>query len=262
MAKLTKRQIQRKHEKKRRENQLKLYQRTILALVCTILYFIVAVNVSTSILKSITSFSNNKPDDKFTIIEADGCKFKMYKYAYPHYKFTSLLIDESLEDFDTEQLNFKVDEKHSINSERELIDFYRFAKTDQTKLYVLIDSKHKKLIDTVEKLRDFESIIDVKGKAEIYNCGNPNAQNTIVFVDRTLNIVPKNIAFWNLGIKVKEADIITKSIDDSNVFSSYYSKNYTKGDTQLTPLDDYNIYVIVNKDNLKLIAACKALEID
>ena len=186
----------------------------------------------------------------------------MYKYSYPAENFTSLLIDESLKDFNLDVLNFKYDEKHYISSERELIDFYRFAKTDRTKLYVLIDSKHKKLINTVEKLRNFESIIDVKGKAEIYNCGNPNAQNTIVFIDRTLNIVPKNIAFWNLGIKVKEDDIIIKSIDDSNVFSSYYSNNYTKGDTYLTPLDDYNIYVIVNKDNLKLIGTCKALEID
>ena len=263
MTKLTKRQIQRNLKKKRREKQLQLYKSIILALVSTIIFFIVVVNVSTSVLESITSLSNyNKPDDKFTIIEANGCKFKMYTYAYPHYKFTTLLIDESLKDFEPKQLNFNVDEIYNIRSERELIDYYQQAKKNQTKLYIIIDPKHKKLISTMENLREFESIIDVKGKAEIYNCGNPNAQNVIIFVDRDLNIIPKNIAFWNLGIKAKEDNIINRPIDDSNFFSSYYSKNYTKSDNPLTFSDDFNIFIIVDKDNLELIDACKNLGID
>ena len=259
MAKLTKRQIKMKHEKERRAKQLKLYKTLISYAIGLILFFIVAINVKNFVLKSINSIKNyNKVDDRFTFIEADNCKFKMYKYSHPHENFTSLLIDESLKDFDLEQLDFKYDEKFYIKSERELIDFYGFAKTDHTKLYIMIDSKHQKLIDTMERLHEFESIMDVKGKAEIYNCGTPDAQKTIVFVDRTLNIVPKNIAFWNLGVKPYDIKII----DDSNVFCSYYFKNYTKKDKKLTPLDDYSICVIVNKDNKKLIAACKALEID
>lgn len=259
MHKLTKRKIKAKKERIRREKQLKLYKTLALYAICVVLFFIAAIIVNNSISKSIASLKNyNKPDDKLTFIEADDCKFKMYMYSQTDKSFTSILIDESLKDFDLEQLDFKYDEKFYIKSEREIIDFYRFAKTDRTKLYVLIDSKHKDLIDTIEKLRDFESIIDVKKKTEIYNTGNPKAQNTIVFVDGTLNIVPKNIAFWNLGIEPDDIRII----DDSNVFSSYYSKNYTKGDTQLTPIDGYNIYVIVSKNNKKLIAACKALGID
>ena len=259
MHKLTERQIITRNEKKRREKQLKLYKTLTLYAIGLILFFIITINVKNFVLKSVQSIKDyNKVDDCFTFIESDNCKFKMYKYSHSHKSFTSLLIDESLKDFDLEQLDFKYDEVFYINSERELIDFYRFVKTDQTKLYVMIDSKHKKLINTMEKLREFELITDVKGKTEIYNCGNPNAQNTIVFVDKTLKIEPKNIAFWNLGIKPDDIRII----DDSNVFSSYYSKNYTKGDAHLTPLDDYNIYVIVNKDNKKLIVACKALEID
>lgn len=259
MHKLTKRKIKAKKERIRREKQLKLYKTLALYAICVVLFFIAAIIVNNSISKSIASLKNyNKPDDKLTFIEADDCKFKMYMYSQTDKSFTSILIDESLKDFDLEQLDFKYDEKFYIKSEREIIDFYRFAKTDRTKLYVLIDSKHKDLIDTIEKLRDFESIIDVKKKTEIYNTENPKAQNTIVFVDGTLNIVPKNIAFWNLGIEPDDIRII----DDSNVFSSYYSKNYTKGDTQLTPIDGYNIYVIVSKNNKKLIAACKALGID
>lgn len=259
MHKLTKRKIKAKKERIRREKQLKLYKTLALYAICVVLFFIAAIIVNNSISKSIASLKNyNKPDDKLTFIEADDCKFKMYMYSQTDKSFTSILIDESLKDFDLEQLDFKYDEKFYIKSEREIIDFYRFAKTDRTKLYVLIDSKHKDLIDTIEKLRDFESIIDVKKKTEIYNTGNPKAQNTIVFVDGTLNIVPKNIAFWNLGIEPDDIRII----DDSNVFSSYYSKNYTKGDTQLTPIDGYNIYVIVSKNNKKLITTCKALEID
>ncbi|MBP3831089.1 MAG: hypothetical protein ILA02_01755 [Clostridia bacterium] len=259
MNKLTKRQIKTRNEKERRAKQLKLYKTLISYAIGLILFFIVAINVKNFVLKSIDSIKDyNKVDERFTFIEADDCKFKMYMYSQTDKSFTSILIDESLKDFDLEQLDFKYDEKFYIKSEREIIDFYRFAKTDRTKLYVLIDSKHKDLIDTIEKLRDFESIIDVKKKTEIYNTGNPKAQNTIVFVDGTLNIVPKNIAFWNLGIEPDDIRII----DDSNVFSSYYSKNYTKGDTQLTPIDGYNIYVIVSKNNKKLIAACKALEID
>ena len=263
MAKLTKRQIQIKSEKKRRENQLKLYRNIFLCTVCIIMLFIVSVNVSKSISKSISLLSNyNKPDDKFTVIEANNCKFKMYKYAYPHYKFTTLLIDESLKDFEPKQLNFNVDEIYNIRSERELIDCYQQAKADQAKLYIIIDSKHKKLINCIERLHEFENIIDVKGKAEIYNCGNPNAQNVIIFVDRELNIIPKNIAFWNLGIKAKEDNIINRLIDNSNFFSSYYSKNYTKSDNPLTFSDDFNIFIIVDKDNLELIDACKNLGID
>ena len=259
MAKLTIRQIKMEHEKERRAKQLKLYKTLISYAIGLILFFIVAINVKDFVLKSVQSIRDyDKVDDKFTFIEADNCKFKMYKYSHPHENFTSLLIDESLKDFDLEQLDFKYDEKFYIKSERELIDFYRFAKTDRTKLYVMIDSKHKKLINTMEKLREFELITDVKEKAEIYNCGKPDAQKTIVFVDRTLNIVPKNIAFWNIGVTPYDIKII----DDSNVFCSYYYKNYTKKDEKLTPLDDYSICVIVNKDNKKLIAACKALEID
>lgn len=259
MSKLTERQIKTKNEKRRRAKQLKLYKTLILYAISVILFFIVGVNVKNFVLKSVQTIKDyNKVDDSFTFIESDNFKFKMYKYSRSHEKFTSLLIDESLKDFDLEQLDFKYDEKFYIQSERELIDFYGFVKADHTNLYVMIDSKHIKLIDTMERLHEFENIMDVKGKTEIYNYGNPNAQNTIVFVDKTLNIVPKNIAFWNLGIKPDNIKII----DDSNVFFSYYSKNYTKGDTQLNTSDDYNIYVIVSKDNKKLIAACKALEID
>ena len=259
MKKLTERQIKTRNGKKRRAKQLKLYKTLILYAIGLILFFIVTTNVKSFVLKSVQSIKDyNKVDDRFTLIEADNCKFKMYKYSHPHKNFTSLLIDESLKDLNLEQLDFKYDEKFYINSERELTDFYRFVKTDRTNLYVMVDSKHQKLIDTMDKLREFENIMDVKGKAEIYNCGNPNAQNTIVFVDSTLNIVPKNIAFWNLEIKPNDIRII----DDSNVFSSYYFKNYTENGAQLTPLDGYNIYVIVSKDNKKLIAACKALEID
>jgi len=259
MNKLIKRQIKTRNEKERRAKQLKLYKTLISYAIGLILFFIVAINVKNFVLKSIDSIKDyNKVDERFTFIEADNCKFKMYKYSHPHENYTSLLIDESLKDFDLEQLDFKYDEKFYIQSERELIDFYGLVKADQTNLYIMIDSKHQKLIDTMERLHEFESIMDVKGKAEIYNCGTPDASNTIIFVDESLHIKPKNIAFWNLGIKPDDIRII----NDSNVFSSYYSKNYTKGNSQLTPLDDYNIYVIVSKNNKKLIAACKALEID
>ena len=100
MNKLTQRQIKTRNEKERRAKQLKLYKTLISYAIGLILFFIVAINVKNFVLKSIDSIKDyNKVDERFTFIEADNCKFKMYKYSHPHENFTSLLIDESLKDF-------------------------------------------------------------------------------------------------------------------------------------------------------------------
>ena len=259
MNKLTERQIKRKYEQKRRSKQLKLYKTLIKYFIGLILFFIIAIIMKDFVLSSINTLTNfNRLDDNFKIINTDDYSFQMYEYSNPHENFTSLLIDESLKDFDLDTLDLKYDEKIYFHSDRELTDFYSFVKQDRTKLYILVDVKHKELIDFIENLHDFESIVDVKDKAEIYNCGNPEAKNTIVFVDNSLNIIPKNIAFWNVGIQPDEIRLI----ENANSFSDYYYDNYIKTDLNPAALDNYNIYVIVNTNNKKLIAACKALEID
>ena len=116
MAKLTKRQIKMKHEKERRAKQLKLYKTLISYAIGLILFFIVAINVKDFVLKSVQSLTDyDKVDDRFTFIESDNFKFKMYKYSHPHENFTSLLIDESLKEFDLEQLDLSTMKNFTFN---------------------------------------------------------------------------------------------------------------------------------------------------
>ena len=237
--------------KKSKRNTLKqnisLHLYTIIAIV---LFFTTIATIA----NAVQTFNNNDSKSDFTLIEAGEYKFKMYQYSYPHEKFTTLFIDESLSDFDVNLLNMHYDEKLYFHSKRELQDFYNFAKTDRTKLYVLIDSEHRDLQAEIESLDVFENICDIKDKTQIFNCGNTKSDKTLVFVDDSLNLYPKNIAYWNLGIDPK----LIGTINDPTKFYTYYCENILPGGS--TDLYNYNIYIIVSNKNKKLIKVCKLLK--
>ena len=88
--------------KKSKRNTLKqnisLHLYTIIAIV---LFFTTIATIA----NAVQTFNNNDSKSDFTLIEAGEYKFKMYQYSYPHEKFTTLFIDESLSDFDVNLLN-------------------------------------------------------------------------------------------------------------------------------------------------------------
>ena len=237
--------------KKSKRNTLKqnisLHLYTIIAIV---LFFTTIATIA----NAVQTFNNNDSKSDFTLIEAGEYKFKMYQYSYPHEKFTTLFIDESLSDFDVNLLNMHYDEKLYFHSKRELQDFYNFAKTDRTKLYVLIDSEHRDLQAEIESLDVFENICDIKDKTQIFNCGNTKSDKTLVLVDDSLNLYPKNIAYWNLGINPE----LIGTINDPTKFYTYYCENILPGGS--TDLYNYNIYIIVSNKNEKLIKICNLLK--
>ena len=108
--------------------------------------------------------------------------------------------------------------------------------------------------EKIESFKDFEKILDVKDKTQIFNCGNANSKKTYVFVDDTLDILPKNIAYWNLGITPDGSSII----HDSEKFYSDYCKYIAPGG--IFDLYNYNVYIIVSNQNKKLIKICKLLK--
>lgn len=220
----------------------------------TIIAIILFLITTATITNAIHTFNNNNLKSGFTLIESGDYKFKMYRYSSPHEKFTTLFIDESLSDFDVNLLNIPYDEKLYFHSQRELEDFYSFAKTDRTKLYVLIDSEHTDLQEEIESFNDFENIYDVKNKAQVFNCGNTKSDQTLVLVDNSLNLYPKNIAYWNLGIDPK----LIGTINDPTKFYTYFCENILPGGS--TDLYNYNIYIIVSNKNKKLIKVCKLLK--
>ena len=226
-------------------NTLLLY--TIITIV---LFFITVATIS----KAIQSFNDNSSQNDFTLIESGDYKFKMYQYSYSSKKHTIMLIDESLTDFDIDSLNIAYDEKQYFHTQRELEDIYISSKTDKNKLYVLIDAEHIELQEKIESFKDFEKILDVKDKTQIFNCGNANSKKTYVFVDDTLDILPKNIAYWNLGITPDGSSII----HDSEKFYSDYCKNIVPGG--MFDLYNYNVYIIVSSQNKKLIKICNLLK--
>lgn len=220
------------------------------------LYTIIAIalffTTIATIAKTVQTFNDNNSKSDFTLIEAGDYKFKMYQYSYPHEEFTTLFIDESLSDFDVNLLNMHYDEKLYFHSKRELQDFYNFTKTDRTKFYVLIDSEHIDLQNEIEKYNDFENIYDVKDKTQIFNCGNTKSDKTLVLVDDSLDLYPKDIAYWNLGINPE----LIGTINDPAEFYTYYCENILPSGN----LYNYNIYIIVSKKNKKLIKICKLLK--
>ena len=218
----------------------------------TIIAIILFLITTATITNAIHTFNNNNLKSGFTLIESGDYKFKMYRYSSPHEKFTTLFIDESLSDFDVNLLNMHYDEKLYFHSKRELQDFYNFAKTDRTKLYVLIDSEHRDLQAEIESLDVFENICDIKDKTQIFNCGNTKSDKTLVLVDDSLNLYPKNIAYWNLGINPE----LIGTINDPTEFYTYYCENILPSEN----LYNYNIYIIVSKKNKKLIKICKLLK--
>ena len=220
----------------------------------TIIAIILFLITTATITNAIQTFNDSNSKSDFTLIEYGDYKFKMYRYSSPHEKFTTLFIDESLSDFDVNLFNIPYDEKLIFHSKRELEDFYNFAKTDRTKLYVLISSEHTDLQEEIESFNDFENIYDVKDKTQIFNCGNTKSDKTLVFVDNSLNLYPKNIAYWNLGIDPK----LIGTINDPTKFYTYYCENILPGGS--TDLYNYNIYIIVSNKNKKLIKVCKLLK--
>ena len=220
----------------------------------TIIAIILFLITTATITNAIHTFNNNNLKSGFTLIESGDYKFKMYRYSSPHEKFTTLFIDESLSDFDVNLLNIPYDEKLYFHSQRELEDFYSFAKTDRTKLYVLIDSEHTDLQEEIESFNDFENIYDVKNKTPIFNCGNTKSDKTLVFVDDSLKLYPKDIAYWNLGITPENIG----TINDSSKFYTYYCENISPGGN--TDLYNYNIYIIVSNKNKELIEMCSKLK--
>ena len=220
----------------------------------TIIAIILFLITTATITNAIHTFNDNNSKSDFTLIEAGNHKFKMYRYSYPREKFTTLFIDESLSDFDVNLLNIPHDEKLYFHSKRELEDFYNFAKTDRTKLYVLVDFEHIELQKEIESFNDFDNICDVKDKTQIFHCGNTKSDKTLVLVDDSLNLYPKNIAYWNLGIDPK----LIGTINDPTKFYTYYCKNILPGGS--TDLYNYNIYIIVSNKNKKLLKLCKLLK--
>ena len=220
----------------------------------TIIAIILFLITTATITNAIHTFNDNNSKSDFTLIESGDYKFKMYRYSSPHEKFTTLFIDESLSDFDVNLLNIPYDEKLYFHSKKELEDFYNFAKTDRTKLYVLVDSEHIELQKEIESFNDFDNICDVKDKTQIFHCGNTKSDKTLVLVDDSLNLYPKNIAYWNLGIDPK----LIGTINDPTKFYTYYCKNILPG--RSTDLYNYNIYIIVSNKNKKLIKVCKLLK--
>ena len=235
-------------KKSKRKCSFNNYSLHLYTIITIVLFFITIANIA----NTINTFNNNDSKSNFTLIEAGEYKFKMYQYSYPHEKFTTLFIDESLSDFDVNLLNMHYDEKLYFHSKRELQDFYNFAKTDRTKLYVLIDSEHRDLQAEIESLDVFENICDIKDKTQIFNCGNTKSDKTLVLVDDSLNLYPKNIAYWNLGINPE----LIGTINDPTEFYTYYCENILPSEN----LYNYNIYIIVSKKNKKLIKICKLLK--
>ena len=235
-------------KKSKRKCSFNNYSLHLYTIITIVLFFITIANIA----NTINTFNNNDSKSNFTLIEAGEYKFKMYQYSYPHEKFTTLFIDESLSDFDVNLLNMHYDEKLYFHSKRELQDFYNFAKTDRTKLYVLIDSEHRDLQAEIESLDVFENICDIKDKTQIFNCGNTKSDKTLVLVDDSLNLYPKNIAYWNLGINPE----LIGTINDPTEFYTYYCENILPSGN----LYNYNIYIIVSKKNKKLIKICKLLK--
>ena len=184
----------------------------------TIIAIILFLITTATITNAIHTFNDNNSKSDFTLIESGDYKFKMYRYSSPREKFTTLFIDESLSDFDVNLLNIPYDEKLYFHSKKELEDFYNFAKTDRTKLYVLVDSEHIELQKEIESFNDFDNICDVKDKTQIFHCGNTKSDKTLVLVDDSLNLYPKNIAYWNLGIDPK----LIGTINDPTKFYTYY----------------------------------------
>ena len=220
----------------------------------TIIAIILFLITTATITNAIHTFNDNNSKSDFTLIESGDYKFKMYRYSSPREKFTTLFIDESLSDFDVNLLNIPYDEKLYFHSKKELEDFYNFAKTDRTKLYVLVDSEHIELQKEIESFNDFDNICDVKDKTQIFHCGNTKSDKTLVLVDDSLNLYPKNIAYWNLGIDPK----LIGTINDPTKFYTYYCENILPGGS--TDLYNYNIYIIVSNKNKKLIKVCKLLK--
>ena len=237
-------------KKSKRKCSFNNYSLHLYTIITIVLFFITIANIA----NTINTFNNNDSKSNFTLIEAGEYKFKMYQYSYPHEKFTTLFIDESLSDFDVNLLNMSYDEKLYFHSKRELQDFYNFAKTDRTKCYVLIDSKHTDLQNEIEKYNDFENIYDVKDKTQVFNCGNTKSNKTLVLVDNSLNLYPKDIAYWNLGINPE----LIGTINDPTEFYTYYSENISHGGS--ADLYNYNIYIIVSNKNEKLIKICNLLK--
>ena len=237
-------------KKSKRKCSFNNYSLHLYTIITIVLFFTTIATIA----KAVQTFNDNNSKSDFTLIEAGDYKFKMYQYSYPHEKFTTLFIDESLSDFDVNLLNMHYDEKLYFHSKRELQDFYNFAKTDRTKLYVLIDSEHRDLQAEIESLDVFENICDIKDKTQIFNCGNTKSDKTLVLVDDSLNLYPKNIAYWNLGINPE----LTGTINDPTEFYTYYCKNISPGG--VIDLYNYNIYIIVSKKNKKLIKICKLLK--
>ena len=235
-------------KKSKRKCSFNNYSLHLYTIITIVLFFITIANIA----NTINTFNNNDSKSNFTLIEAGEYKFKMYQYSYPHEKFTTLFIDESLSDFDVNLLNMHYDEKLYFHSKRELQDFYNFAKTDRTKLYVLIDSEHRDLQAEIESLDVFENICDIKDKTQIFNCGNTKSDKTLVLVDDSLNLYPKNIAYWNLGINPE----LIGTINDPTEFYTYYCENILPSEN----LYNYNIYIIKKKKNKKLIKICKLLK--
>lgn len=226
------------------------YRMHLYTMITIVLFFITVATIS----KTIHSYIDNSSQNDFTQIESKNHVFKMYQYSYWHSKHTIILFDESLKDFDIDSLNLAYDEKQSFHTQRELEDIYISSKTDRNKLYVLIDDEHIELQEKIEGFKEFDKILDVKDKTQIFNCGNKKSNKTYVFVDGTLNISPKNIAYWNLGINPDGSSII----HDSENFYSDYCKNIVSGG--IFDLYNYNVYIIVSNQNKKLIKVCKLLE--
>ena len=237
--------------KKSKRNALKQNISLHLYTIITIILFFITVATITNVIHN---FNNSNLKSDFTLIESGDYKFKMYQYSYPREKFTTILVDESIKSFDVDLLNIKYDEKLYFHSKRELEDFYYFTKTDRTKLYVLIDSEHTDLQNKIESFHAFDTLLDVKDKTQIFHCGNKKSDKTLVFVDSSLNISPKNISYWNLGIDPENLNIIR----NYQKFYMDYCKNMVSGGT--FDLFNYNIYVIVSNKNKELLKICKLLK--
>lgn len=238
---------------KKRSNRKYLngkYTLLLYTMIAIVLFFITVATIS----KAIHSYIDNSLQKDFTLIESGDYKFKMYQYSYSSKKHTIMLIDESLIDFNLDSIHIAYDEKQYFHTQRELEDLYLITKTDRNKLYVLIDAEHIELQEKIESFKDFEKILDVKDKTQIFHCGNTKSNKTYVFVDDTLDIFPKNIAYWNMGINPDGSSII----HDSENFYSDYCKNIVPGG--MFDLYNYNVYIIVSNQNKKLIKVCKLLE--
>ena len=226
------------------------YRLLLYTMITIVLFFITVATIS----NAIHSYNDSSSQKYFTLIESGDYKFKMYQYSYSSKKHTIMLIDESLTDFDIDSLNIAYDEKQYFHTQRELEDIYISSKTDKNKLYVIIDAEHIELQEKIESFNEFDKILDVKDKTQIFNCGNTKSNKSYVFVDGTLNIFPKNIAYWNLGLDPYGSSIIT----DSEKFYSDYCKNIVPGG--MFDLYNYNVYIIVSNQNKQLIKICKLLK--